>query len=154
MKFRNDIGALRALAVLAVLFFHFKIPYFDGGFSGVDIFFVISGYLMTHIILKGFEDHIFSFRQFYIKRIVRIIPALLFLIIGLAIIGNLILLPNDLQQLGNNSFFSILFISNIDYYIHSGYFDLASQNNILLHTWSLSVEWQFYLLYPVLLYPF
>lgn len=63
MKFRNDIGALRALAVLAVLFFHFKIPYFDGGFSGVDIFFVISGYLMTHIILKGFEDHIFSFRQ-------------------------------------------------------------------------------------------
>ncbi|WP_447769501.1 acyltransferase family protein [Sphingobacterium faecium] len=154
MKFRNDIGALRALAVLAVLFFHFKIPYFDGGFSGVDIFFVISGYLMTHIILKGFENNIFSFKQFYIKRIVRIIPALVFLIVGTAIMGNLILLPNDLQQLGNNSFFSILFISNIDYYIHSGYFDVASQNNILLHTWSLSVEWQFYLLYPALLYPF
>jgi peptidoglycan/LPS O-acetylase OafA/YrhL len=154
MKFRNDIGALRALAVLAVLFFHFKIPYFDGGFSGVDIFFVISGYLMTHIILKGFENNIFSFKQFYIKRVVRIIPALVFLIVGTAIMGNLILLPNDLQQLGNNSFFSILFISNIDYYIHSGYFDVASQNNILLHTWSLSVEWQFYLLYPALLYPF
>ncbi|UZJ63054.1 acyltransferase [Sphingobacterium sp. KU25419] len=108
MKFRNDIGALRALAVLAVLFFHFKIPYFDGGFSGVDIFFVISGYLMTHIILKGFENNIFSFKQFYIKRVVRIIPALVFLIVGTAIMGNLILLPNDLQQLGNNSFFSIL----------------------------------------------
>ena len=104
MKFRNDIGALRALAVLAVLFFHFKIPYFDGGFSGVDIFFVISGYLMTHIILKGFENNIFSFKQFYIKRVVRIIPALVFLIVGTAIMGNLILLPNDLQQLGNNSF--------------------------------------------------
>lgn len=153
MKFRKDIGALRAFAVLSVLFFHFKIPYFDGGFSGVDIFFVISGYLMTRIILKGFENNTFSFKQFYIKRVVRILPALLFLIVGTAIVGHLILLPNDLQQLGNNSFFSILFISNIDYYLHSGYFDIASQNNILLHTWSLSVEWQFYLLYPLLLYP-
>lgn len=154
MKFRNDIGALRALAVLSVLFFHFKVPYFDGGFSGVDIFFVISGYLMTSIILKGFEKDSFSFKGFYTKRVTRIIPALLFLIIGLAIVGYFILLPNDLQQLGNNSFFSIFFVSNIDYYLHSGYFDVASQNNILLHTWSLSVEWQFYLLYPLLLYPF
>ena len=72
MKFRNDIGALRALAVLAVIFFHFQVPYFDGGFSGVDIFFVISGYLMTRIILKGFESNSFSFKQFYAKRITRI----------------------------------------------------------------------------------
>lgn len=154
MKFRNDIGALRALAVLAVIFYHFKVPYFDGGFSGVDIFFVISGYLMTRIILKSFENRGFSFKQFYTKRITRIIPALLFLIVGVGIIGNFILLPKDLQQLGKNSFFSILFSSNIDYYLNSGYFDVASQNNILLHTWSLSVEWQFYLLYPVLLFPF
>lgn len=154
MKFRNDIGALRALAVLAVVFFHFKIPYFDGGFSGVDIFFVISGYLMTKIVLSGFEKQKFSFKEFYIKRATRIIPALLFLLIGVILIGGFILLPNDLQQLGNNSFFSSLFISNIDYYLHSGYFDIASQNNILLHTWSLSVEWQFYLLFPILLYPF
>lgn len=154
MKFRNDIGALRALAVLAVIFFHFKVPYFDGGFSGVDIFFVISGYLMTRIILKGFENSNFSFKQFYTKRITRIIPALLFLLVGVSIIGSFILLPKDLQQLGNNAFFSIIFSSNIEYYLNSGYFDVASQNNILLHTWSLSVEWQFYLLYPALLFPF
>ncbi|UIR54712.1 acyltransferase [Sphingobacterium sp. SRCM116780] len=154
MKFRNDIGALRALAVLAVLFFHFKVPYFNGGFSGVDVFFVISGYLMTRIILNGFENENFSFKHFYSKRITRIIPALLFLLVGLMLIGNFILLPSDLQQLGNNAFFSALFVSNIDYYLHSGYFDASSQNNILLHTWSLSVEWQFYLLFPLLLYPF
>lgn len=154
MKFRNDIGALRALAVLAVVFFHFKVPYFDGGFSGVDIFFVISGYLMTRIILKGFQSNNFSFKHFYTKRITRIVPALIFLIICVIFTGIFILLPKDLQQLGHNSFLSILFSSNIDYYLNSGYFDVASQNNILLHTWSLSVEWQFYLLYPILLYPF
>ena len=111
MKFRNDIGALRAIAVLAVLFFHFKIPYFDGGFSGVDIFFVISGYLMTRIILKGVENNAFSFKEFYTKRLVRIIPALLFLILGITVVGYLILLPNDLRQLGHNAFFSILLLA-------------------------------------------
>lgn len=151
MKFRYDINALRAIAVLSVLFFHFKVPGFTGGFSGVDVFFVISGYLMSRIILTSIEKGDFSILDFYGKRLKRIVPALLFLVIAVTSVTFFIYFPNDFKEGAKNAGASLLFISNILYFIKTNYFDAASETNIWLHTWSLSVEWQFYLLYPVIL---
>jgi peptidoglycan/LPS O-acetylase OafA/YrhL len=154
MGFRYDIGILRAIAVIAVVLFHFQTPYFQGGFIGVDIFFVISGYLMTANILKGFQNGSFSFKSFYSKRVQRIVPALLFMLVVVVIVSYFTLLPKDITILNQYALSSLLFISNISYYLKSGYFDDASFTNFLLHTWSLSVEWQFYILYPLILFPF
>jgi peptidoglycan/LPS O-acetylase OafA/YrhL len=151
MKFRHDINALRAIAVLAVIFYHFKVPGFTGGFLGVDIFFVISGYLMSKIILDGFDNDTFSLKAFYYRRVKRILPALVVLVIFVLIVGNLLFFPNELKLLSQYASTSLLFVSNIFYWLNSGYFDPVSKNNVLLHTWSLSVEWQFYMLYPLLL---
>ncbi|MET0945565.1 MAG: acyltransferase family protein [Flavobacterium sp.] len=129
-------------------------PFFSGGFSGVDVFFVISGFLMTKIILSGLAHNNFNFKDFYFKRAKRIIPALLFLIFFVLIISNVIFLTSDLRLNSKYGFLSALFVSNIYFWLYTGYFDMSSQTNILLHTWSLSVEWQFYLLYPLLLWPF
>lgn len=153
MKFRFDIGFLRAFSVLIVMFYHFKIPFFSGGFLGVDIFFVISGFLMTKIVLSGIDKNTFSFYQFYLKRAKRIIPALLFLLLFVLIISMTLFLPADLRLNSKYVFLSPIFLSNIYFWLYSGYFDPSSQTNILLHTWSLSVEWQFYILYPILLLP-
>jgi len=150
-KFRYDINALRGIAVLGVIFFHFKIPHFNGGFSGVDIFFVISGYLMTSIIIRGVDKENFALREFYSKRLKRIVPALLFLITAITILGFFFYFPIDFMLNEKNAAASLLFLSNIYYWTNSGYFDASSETNILLHTWSLSVEWQFYLLYPLAL---
>lgn len=152
LNFRYDLNALRALAVLGVTFFHYKIPYFNGGFSGVDIFFVISGYLMTRIIINGINKQNFSIISFYERRLERIVPALLCLILILTIAGFFFYLPEDFKLNQKNAAGSILFISNILYWKNSSYFDPASDTNIFLHTWSLSVEWQFYLLYPIVVY--
>ncbi|MDR1089697.1 MAG: acyltransferase [Prevotella sp.] len=151
MKFRRDINALRAMAVLAVILFHFRIPYFTGGYLGVDIFFVISGYLMSRIILEGFDNSGFSLKGFYIRRVKRIVPALVVLILFVLAVGLFLLFPGELKLLSQYAASSMAFVSNMHYWLKSGYFDLASQYNILLHTWSLSVEWQFYLIYPLLL---
>ena len=148
MNFRYDISFLRVVAVLAVVFFHFNIHGFSGGFVGVDIFFVISGYLMSQIILKDI-DH-FNIVEFYKKRMVRIFPALLFMLVFFSLTIAFVL-PTQFYQLQNNAFSSALFFSNIYYYLNSGYFDPASHYNFLLHTWSLSVEWQFYIIYPIFL---
>ncbi|PZU87527.1 MAG: hypothetical protein DI529_07165 [Chryseobacterium sp.] len=152
MKFRYDINALRALAVILVVFYHFNIPYFIGGYSGVDIFFVISGYLMSKIILKGFSTDTFSFIDFYFRRAKRIVPALVILVLFTVLIGNFFFFPTIESKTAEYGISSIFFISNIVYYYNSGYFDLSSKTNALLHTWSLSVEWQFYLIYPILLF--
>lgn len=149
-NFRYDISFLRVLAVISVLFFHFNIHGFSGGFVGVDIFFVISGYLMSQIILKGIDNNNFNILDFYKKRVVRIFPALLFMLLFFSIIVAFIL-PTQFYQFQNNAFSSTLFFSNIYYYLSSGYFDAASHYNFLLHTWSLSVEWQFYIIYPLFL---
>ncbi|AZI66628.1 acyltransferase [Kaistella daneshvariae] len=148
--FRYDISFLRFLAVTFVVLFHFKVPFFDGGFIGVDIFFVISGFLMTLIILSGIKEKKFNLIQFYKKRVERIIPAMLFLIIVLSCFS-FFLLKEDAKQLFRYALSSELFLSNIFYLRNSGYFDNSSQNNALLHTWSLSVEWQFYIIYPLIL---
>jgi len=151
MDFRKDINGLRAIAVLAVVLYHFKVSGFNGGFVGVDVFFVISGYLMTAIISKKIEGQGFSFLQFYLDRCWRILPALLFLCITLAIFGWHFLPPTDYRTLAKHLFSTITFLSNIIFWREDGYFDETSTEKWLLHTWSLSVEWQFYLIYPIIL---
>ena len=151
-NFRLDINGLRAWAVIAVMLYHFEVPGFGGGFVGVDIFFVISGFLMTGIVSKGLEKNTFHFFDFLIARARRIIPALLVLCAVLIILGWFALPPTDYKALASHAVYSLLFVSNIEYWLSAGYFDSASHEKWLLHTWSLSVEWQFYLVLPIVLW--
>lgn len=152
-NFRTDINGLRAWAVLAVILYHFGIPGFGGGFVGVDVFFVISGFLMTGIVVGGLERSGggFSVCAFYMARARRILPALIALCSTLLALGWVALLPLDFKVLGTHVLFSLAFLSNIKFWKEAGYFDAASHEKWLLHTWSLAVEWQFYLLLPLLL---
>lgn len=151
-SFRYDINGLRAYAVILVVLFHFGILGFSGGFIGVDIFFVISGFLMTKIITDQIQKNNFSLIKFYLARGIRILPALLFLTIIITIIGWFILIPEEYKNYAKHAFSSINFLSNLIYYKESGdYFATDTHNKILLHTWSLSVEWQFYIILPILL---
>ena len=149
--FRNDINGLRAWAVVIVILYHFGVPGFHGGFVGVDVFFVISGFLMTGIISNGLTKGSFSVTGFYLARARRIMPALIVLCAVLLFVGWMILPPADYQALGLHAVYSLLFLSNVRFLGEAGYFDTASHEKWLLHTWSLSVEWQFYLLFPLLL---
>lgn len=149
-SFRFDISFLRVLAVFAVVLYHYNIFPLRSGFVGVDIFFVISGFLMTKIILAGFEKNSFNLLDFYKRRVVRIFPALLVLLIIFCFIV-FYFVPVQFFQYIKGVYSSSLFFSNIIYYLNNGYFSSASHNNFLLHTWSLSVEWQFYMVYPLIL---
>ncbi|WP_271273773.1 acyltransferase family protein [Aliamphritea hakodatensis] len=152
MNFRSDINGLRAIAVISVVLFHFGFDFFQGGFAGVDIFFVISGYLMTGIIINGLEDNRFTLINFYHSRAKRIIPPLVVLSLVILPIGYYFLIrPEDFTSLSKHVYSSLGFFSNHIYLSESGYFDVAPQDKWLLHTWSLSVEWQFYMIYPILL---
>ena len=150
--FRTDINGLRAYAVIFVVLFHFKVLGFSAGFLGVDIFFVISGYLMSKIIIEKLNSNNFSFFDFYLSRALRIIPALFVLIIFLTILGYFIFTPDDLKNYAKDARYSLTFLSNDLYYRQAGdYFAANTHDKALLHTWSLSVEWQFYLIFPILL---
>ncbi|MBO1254375.1 acyltransferase [Alteromonas sp. 5E99-2] len=151
MQFRKDINGLRAIAVIAVVLFHFNSSWMSGGFAGVDVFFVISGFLMTGIIFRGIEQDNFSILKFYVARANRIIPALAALCFVLLAFGLLYLPPLDNEALGKHVGSSMGFLSNIIYWRESGYFDASSHEKWLLHTWSLSAEWQFYIIYPLAL---
>lgn len=151
MTFRHDINGLRAIAVIAVVLYHFGVSGFDGGFSGVDIFFVISGYLMTGIIFSKIESNRFNLIDFYLARATRIIPALAVLCVLLLIAAWFFLPPYEMRTFGKHIFGASSFLSNIIFVKDSGYFDSAADEKWLLHTWSLSVEWQFYILYPLLI---
>ncbi|MGP2515742.1 acyltransferase family protein [Yersinia sp. 2545 StPb PI] len=151
-KFRNDINGLRAWAVIAVVLYHFGVPGFSGGFVGVDIFFVISGFLMTRIIVSGMESGNFSFLQFYLARARRIIPMLLVLCFALLIFGWFWLPEQNYKLLATHVVNTLFFISNIKFWRESGYFDASSHEKWLLHTWSLSVEWQFYIILPIIIF--
>ncbi|MFC3121271.1 acyltransferase family protein [Agaribacter flavus] len=151
MNFRYDINGLRAVAVLAVVIFHFNPTWLPGGFAGVDVFFVISGFLMTSIVFRGLEKNSFSIFKFYVARANRIIPALVLLCFVLTIYGWFFLTPTDYNVLGKHIAGSVSFLSNIVYWTESGYFAAAAYEKWLLHTWSLSVEWQFYVIYPIVL---
>jgi len=150
-NFRADINGLRALAVLAVVLYHFDVPGFAGGFVGVDVFFVISGFLMTKIIVEGLRTGRFSLWNFYAARVRRIVPALAALCLVLLVYGVFWLTPPDFERLGRHAASSIGFASNIVYWKDVDYFGNQKYDQWLLHTWSLSVEWQFYLLFPVML---
>ena len=151
VQYREDINGLRAWAVMAVLLFHFSLIGIPGGFIGVDVFFVISGYLMTAIVIRGHEKEKFSFVQFYMSRLRRILPALLVVIAALVVLGWFWLPTIDYKVLGTQSLSAMAFISNVYYYSWTGYFDTSAHEKWLLHTWSLAVEAQFYILYPVIL---
>ncbi|MUH96596.1 acyltransferase family protein [Aliivibrio fischeri] len=151
MNFRYDINGLRGIAIVAVVLFHFNPVWIPGGFAGVDVFFVISGFLMTKIIFKGLENNDFNLFKFYVARANRIIPALGVLCLVLLVLGWFFLIPVDYIALTKHIASSMGFLSNVIYWRESGYFDVASHEKWLLHTWSLSVEWQFYILYPIML---
>lgn len=149
--FRPDINGLRAIAVIAVVLFHFGATGFAGGFVGVDVFFVISGFLMTKIIVGKLEHHKFSITDFWLSRARRILPALSVLCGVMVLFGWVSLGPFDYQRLAVHVGSSVLFLSNFVFWHEAGYFDTDSKEKWLLHTWSLSVEWQFYLLFPIAL---
>ncbi len=133
MEFRDDINGLRALSVLAVVLYHFDVQGFSGGFVGVDVFFVISGYLMTAIILTAKGNGRFSFLNFYLSRARRIVPALFVLSAVLLTFGWVYLLPEDYENVAKGAFASITFVSNFVYWQQAGYFDVAAQSNWFLH---------------------
>ena len=149
--YRSDIDGLRAIAVTAVVLFHAAIPGFSGGFVGVDIFFVISGFLITSIIAPEIDTNSFSIARFYQRRVRRIFPALIFVILASAGAGYVLLTPSDYARLGASIAATSLFVSNVFFWKQIGYFAAPASANPLLHTWSLSVEEQFYLLYPLTL---
>ena len=151
MQYRRDIDGLRAFAVLPVIFFHAGFPLFSGGFVGVDIFFVISGYLITGILLSELERGTFSIVSFYERRARRILPALFFVIAVSAILAWCWLLPGDMRDFSDSVFAVALFFSNILFWRRTDYFATSSELAPLLHTWSLAVEEQFYVFFPVLL---
>ena len=147
---RNDITGLRALAVLPVLIFHAFPSLIPGGFFGVDVFFVISGYLISGIIFRGIASGSFSYIEFYEKRIKRIIPNLILLLTFVAAVGWFILLPDEYANLGMHIDASTLFIQNFQLLSEIGYFTEDALRKPLLHLWSLAIEEQFYIVFPLI----
>ncbi len=147
--YRPDIDGLRCIAVLSVVFYHAGVPGFGGGYVGVDIFFVISGYLITSIIAHEVEAGNFSITTFYKRRIRRIFPALFFMTAIVTAIACIVLIPSDLNTFGQSLFATALFYSNIHFNNKMDYFASLAAESPLLHTWSLGVEEQFYILWPV-----
>ena len=150
-KYRPDIDGLRAIAVVAVILFHAKVPGFSGGYVGVDVFFVISGYLITSLILVQQDKGKFTLLWFYERRIRRIFPALFVVMLATAAIGALVMTPDDYKNLGRSIFATSIFCSNLLFWRRSGYFNSPAELQPLLHTWSLAVEEQFYLAFPLLM---
>ena len=148
--YRHDIDGLRAVAVLSVLLFHLDLG-FSGGYVGVDVFFVISGYLITGLILKAQAKDRFSLKQFWMRRIRRLVPAVTAMLLVVLLLGFAYLLPRDLDKLGEAAIAQILLVSNIYFANSFDYFAGPAELRPLLHTWSLAVEEQFYLLFPLLL---
>jgi peptidoglycan/LPS O-acetylase OafA/YrhL len=153
MNYRREIDGLRALAVLPVIFFHAGFQAFSGGFAGVDVFFVISGYLITSLILQQIDSGTFTLASFYERRARRILPALFLVMIACLPFAWLWMLPNEIKAFTKSLIATVLFASNIFFYGESGYFDTAAELKPLLHTWSLAVEEQYYLLFPLLFLP-
>ncbi|MFO1468211.1 MAG: acyltransferase [Steroidobacteraceae bacterium] len=149
-KYRPDIDGLRAIAVLSVVGFHSFPNWIRGGFIGVDIFFVISGYLISTIIFENLERGTFSFAEFYARRVRRIFPALWVVLAACFAFGWFVLLPDEYQQLGKHVAAGAGFVSNLVLWNESGYFDNAADTKPLLHLWSLGIEEQYYIVWPLL----
>jgi peptidoglycan/LPS O-acetylase OafA/YrhL len=148
-RYRPDIDGLRALAILPVIFFHYRVPPFGGGFVGVDIFFVISGYLITQLIVA--EGQGFSVSRFYERRVRRIFPALFAMLLVATAAALFILFPVDLVRYANSLLATAGFAANFEFWREAGYFDVAAAEKPLLHLWSIAVEEQFYLFFPAVL---
>lgn len=148
--YRSDIDGLRGYAVIFVVLYHYSLLNFGGGFLGVDIFFVISGYLITSLISRDLNNNNFSVTNFFHRRIKRIIPLLLIVILITSFLSYFLLLPKDLKDYSRSGISSLFFFSNIYFYFRAEYFDSYSIMKPLLHTWSLSIEEQYYLFYPLL----
>lgn len=151
MLYRPEIDGLRALAISTVILFHFGIESITGGFLGVDIFFVISGYLITSIIIKDLEKERFTISDFYIRRIKRILPALIVVILTSYLIAFFTLAPGKVKDLSQELVAVATFSSNFYYLFTQNYFSSTAEETIFLHTWSLAVEEQFYIFFPLLL---
>ena len=151
MKYRAEVDGLRAVAVIPVILFHAGFGYFSGGFIGVDIFFVISGYLITTIILTEKEQGTFSLINFYERRARRILPALFLVILVSLPFAWIWLLPSDMKDFSQSLVAVSTFMSNILFWRETGYWGAENELKPLLHTWSLAVEEQYYLLFPLFL---
>ncbi len=150
-EFRNDINGLRAWSVLAVVLYHFNVPGFQGGFVGVDVFFVISGFLMAGIVIPKVALNRFSIFDFYFRRGLKIVPPLILIVISVLLYGWFFLPSSEYYFVGRQALSAVLFISNFLFYNEVGYFETLAHEKWLLHTWSLSVEWQFYLIFPIII---
>ncbi|MGD9845507.1 MAG: acyltransferase family protein, partial [Variibacter sp.] len=148
--YRNDIDGLRALAVLSVIGFHAFPGWVPGGFVGVDIFFVISGYLISGHIFNSLEAGNFSIVTFYGKRVRRIFPAMILVLAACLIFGWLALLPDEFLQLGKHTAAGSGFVANLVFWSEAGYFNNTAATKPMLHLWSLGVEEQFYIIWPIL----
>jgi peptidoglycan/LPS O-acetylase OafA/YrhL len=151
INYRPDIDGLRAIAVLGVVLYHLSPITLPGGFLGVDIFFVISGYLISRIVFREMAEGVFSFSAFYARRIRRLFPALAVVLAATIGFGAFSLFANEYERLAKHVSSTILFLLNFRLMGEAGYFDISSDTKPLLHLWSLSVEEQFYLIWPVLL---
>ena len=152
MKYRSEIDGLRALAVIPVIFFHAGFEFFNGGYIGVDVFFVISGYLITTILVNSLEEENFSLIDFYLRRARRILPALFLIMLICIPFAWMWMQPYDLKNFSQSLVAVTFFASNFLFTIETGYFDIQSENKPLLHTWSLAVEEQYYLIFPIILF--
>ena len=151
-KYRPDIDGLRAVAVVLVILSHAFPQVFGGGFIGVDIFFVISGFLISGILYRQIGNATFSFWDFYAKRARRIFPALIFVLLGGFLLGALLLTPREFKELGQEGFYGAVFIENLRMARGIDYFGLDIAHRPFMHLWSLGVEEQYYLIFPVLLF--
>lgn len=151
MGYRADIDGLRAIAVMLIVLFHFGLTRLAGGFVGVDVFFVISGFLITTITLRDMQAGRFGFKRFYMRRLRRLGPALGVTLLATLAVGIWLLSPSHLRAMGDAAIATVFSVSNIFFYNHAGYFDLDALAKPLLHTWSLAVEEQFYLIWPLVL---
>ena len=151
IKYRPEIDGLRAIAVISVIIYHLNENWLPGGFLGVDIFFVISGFLITGIIVTEIQQNSFSFKQFYTRRIKRIYPAFITVMALVSFIASAIFIYNDFNKLRKTIELAIAFLSNFYLGLTQGYFDLSANENPALHIWSLAVEEQYYLIFPLIL---
>jgi peptidoglycan/LPS O-acetylase OafA/YrhL len=148
LEYRPDIDGLRAVSILLVVVFHAFPALLPDGYLGVDVFFVISGYLITSLILRESERGRFRFTTFYARRVRRLFPALFLVTLACLAFGWFALLPEEYAQLGKHAFWGSLFLPNLAFWSEAGYWDTASESKPLLHLWSLGVEEQFYLVWP------
>lgn len=153
MKYRADVDGMRAIAILGVLIYHFFPSVLPGGFIGVDVFFVISGYLISSNIyeLIDSKESKFRFFDFYSRRVIRLFPALILVLFVCLVVGYVLLYPLEYKALGKHISMGAIFIANIGFLQESGYFDTSANLKPLLHLWSLGIEEQFYIIWPILI---